>query len=335
MKARGYVLASTLSILLLISTIALAVSFMGRLEHKAAERRSEKRQAELAARSGLAFAESKLDNLEGAYFSLVLLDHTETWDSADLPALPFSFIVRLEDETGKLDLNLATVEMLERLGFTSQQAQAIVSWREERPFAAVWELEEALGTGALQETGDLASFLTLWSRSPNLNPEGRPKLQLGNFTAQELVAASGGEVSSSVAERLERAQITQLSQLAEVVENKEELAEVVDWIADAEGADRGKININTAPVEVLRTIPGFTDELVEIIYQRRHSAPFTRLAELVRLDAFSLSFWAECAAWVTVGSSAFSLEAEGSYRQGIKRIFAVYSEGRYLYWQED
>ena len=51
MKARGYVLASTLSILLLISTIALAVSFMGRLEHKAAERRSEKRQAELAARS--------------------------------------------------------------------------------------------------------------------------------------------------------------------------------------------------------------------------------------------------------------------------------------------
>ena len=68
MKARGYVLASTLSILLLISTIALAVSFMGRLEHKAAERRSEKRQAELAARSGLAFAESKLDNLEGLFF---------------------------------------------------------------------------------------------------------------------------------------------------------------------------------------------------------------------------------------------------------------------------
>ena len=332
---RGFVLASTLSILLLLSTIALAVAFMGRLELKAASRRTEARQAYLAARSGLTFMEQKLSELDSTYFALDLLSGEDTWESSQLPPLPFAFTVKLTDEAGKLDLNQATGEMLQSLGFTQDEAERIIARREEHPYATVWELGEALALpqddwGRVEE---LAAFLTTTSRDPNLNPRGQAKLELGEFTAQELIQASRGVISQSVTAKLvpQGEQITQLEELARIL-SKEELAEVVDWVAAGRSS---KININTAPEEVLAAIPGFSEELVASILQRREEAPLQQLSDLVLLEEFSLASWQQCARWVTVSSTLFCLQAEGRYREAKSSLVVIWDGERYLSWQEE
>ncbi len=338
MKARGFVLAGTLWMLSLLSAIALAVAFMGRLELKSAGRRQEGRQAELAARSALTFVEQKLRKLDGSYFALDLLDGQDSWESGQLPALPFAFTVKLTDESGKLDLNRATSQMLEALGFTKAQAAAVCLWREDHPFATVWELTEALSIEDLAEVAEQASLLTTVSQAENLNPNGKPKLVLGRLSSEELLAASGGEISPSLAGRLASGAgrgITELGQLLQIAQSKEELAQLVDWLAEEEGVSRGKLNLNTAPLEVLQVIPGFGAELSQAILQRRAEAPFKRLSELVLLPEFPLSSWEKCADWVTVSSCAFLLEAEGTYRRGKHKIAAVFGQGRYLDWQEE
>lgn len=336
---RGFVLASTLSILLLLSTIALAIAFMGRLELKAATRRLEARQAYLAASSGLTFVEQKLKDLDSCYFSLDLLEGEDMWDSEELPSLPFAFTVKLTDEAGKLDLNLATRQMLEALGFTQDEAERIMAWREERPFATVWELGEALSLepDSWDRIEELVAFLTTTSRDPDLNPKGEAKLVLGAVTSQEIVQASEGEISQALAEKIAPAsgeQIIELQDLARIATNKAELAQLVDWFTTAQSIG-GKINLNTAPKEVLGAIPGFGEELISAIMEKREQSPFQSLADFVRLDEFSQATWQECASWVSVGSSSFCLEAEGRYREGKCTIVAIWSQGRYLYWQED
>jgi DNA uptake protein ComE-like DNA-binding protein len=338
MRQRGFVLASTLSMLLLLSTIALAVAFIGRLELEAAARRREARQAYLAARSGLTFVERKLRGLDPSYFSLDLLEGENTWDSSQLPSLPFAFTVKLTDEAGKLDLNLATSQMLEALGFTQDQAERIVAFRQERPLVTVTELGQALSLepdswGRVEE---LVEYLTVTGRTPDVNPIGEGKLVLGEFTAQELVKKGQGAIPQSLAERVAPREggIAALRDLARIVTGKQELILLVDWLAERNDPG-GKININTAAQKVLEAIPGFGAGLVQKIIQRRQESPFKSLAELVELEEFSLSTWQECAGWVAVGSNSFCLEAEGSYREGRSTIVAVWSQGRYLYWQED
>lgn len=329
MKERGFVLISTLSILLLVSTIALAVAFLGRLELKAAALDLETKQAHLAAGSGLTYLERELLKLPQHYFGESLLEGISL-ESEELPALPFAFSIELEDEASKLNINRATEEMLAAAGLDDEEIAAILAWREQGPIASLAELPAIFSAELDSERAEsLARLLTTTSFDFDLNPEGEARFKLGEFTAQELVQKSSNQVSEEVAEKAAAAR--DFAELGELT--KRELASLIDWVG--EGELGGKLNLNTAPEELLLALPGFTEPLVAAILGRREEAPFEALSEVLLLEEFTISVWQECASWITVAGSVFSLRAQGSFRRGNSTIVAVWSRGEFIAWQEE
>ncbi len=140
---RGSVLIIVLWISLGLVTIALLFGHSMMLEFRAAENRAAGWQAEQAIEAGLRYATYLIKNLEDPG-SIPLLEDYQSGPVAVGEAY-FWFIGRansylsnvtpffgIQDEAAKLNLNTATVEMLELLPFmTPQFAAAIVDWRDE------------------------------------------------------------------------------------------------------------------------------------------------------------------------------------------------------------
>lgn len=78
----------------------------------------------------------------------------------------------------------------------------------------------------------------------------------------------------------------------------------------------GGYNINTAPAEVLMTVEGMSEELVQEIVEQRRSQPFTTRGDLLNLSEVSDEAFAQVAEEVDVRSSALKITALGSVEGG-------------------
>ncbi len=103
------------------------------------------------------------------------------------------------------------------------------------------------------------------------------------------------------------------------------------------------ININSAPIEVLMSIPGMSLETAQMIYERRKTKPFTTPDEITRTLPVSLG--TNAMPFLTTNStSILSLTAEGRRHgaKGVRVIRAVIlltpqelSGYRVIYWNEN
>ncbi len=103
----------------------------------------------------------------------------------------------------------------------------------------------------------------------------------------------------------------------------------------------GKININTAPREVLMTLPGMTGEFADRVVEQRASADgaFKTLADLLDRRVLSQDVFRGLFEQITVRSDVFTVESLGVSGSGIqRRILAVIDRGsdpaRILYWYQ-
>jgi len=103
------------------------------------------------------------------------------------------------------------------------------------------------------------------------------------------------------------------------------------------------INVNSAPVEVLMSVPGISPETARMIYERRKTKPFTNPAEISRTLPVSLG--TNAAPMLSTNSTpVYTLTAEGR-RQGAKTLRVVRavvfltpqepSGYRVVYWNEN
>jgi len=82
----------------------------------------------------------------------------------------------------------------------------------------------------------------------------------------------------------------------------------------------GGYNLNTAPAEVLMTIDGMSEELVQEIVEQRQSQPFTTRGELLNLSEVSDDLFGQVVEDVDVRSSALRITALGSVEDGRVRV---------------
>jgi DNA uptake protein ComE-like DNA-binding protein len=73
----------------------------------------------------------------------------------------------------------------------------------------------------------------------------------------------------------------------------------------------GLININTAPAEVLATLPQMTDAVVQAIVSQRESSPFTTRGDILNLQQVDQAVFIAIIDHITVCSSSYSLYALG------------------------
>lgn len=103
----------------------------------------------------------------------------------------------------------------------------------------------------------------------------------------------------------------------------------------------GRININTAPREVLGTLPGVTGELAEAIVRRREVlVGFSSIGQLLSVTGITKDKFAKLEDLVTIRSSVFRIHSHGRAASGLAQatIECVVDRAedvpRVLYWLE-
>lgn len=206
------------------------------------------------------------------------------------------------------------------------------------PFQSVGELllvrgvtpEMFFGT---EETAGLTDMVTVCSFSSNLDPSGQPKLSLDSFrnwgeqAYRNMVMARLGSVLSmyevqeiwrGLRDLLQagRPGYTSLAQLVTVAGlHHSKVAQIIDLVCVESGpVSRGKINLNTAPLWVLATLPGSSDDLADAICERRDTAAFLSLgdaADFILQQPNGRDLFVQMIDRVTTQSSSFILESMG------------------------
>ncbi len=187
-----------------------------------------------------------------------------------------------------------------------------------RPGALTENTTTARPTVPGAETVALADLVTPLAYSPNDAPTGDARFNLnGNATAVNATTiAARLRVAPAVANAIVAAktgrpngQFTLLSQVLTAAPTA--AASIVDnaTVVPSERLE-GRINFNTAPVEVLAALPNVTPDVAQSIADRAASAPFARLSEILALNN-SPGFAATVADNAAVRSSVFLVRSLG------------------------
>ena len=100
----------------------------------------------------------------------------------------------------------------------------------------------------------------------------------------------------------------------------------------------GKININTASQEILQSLSdNFDPSIAEAIIEYRQEEDFIKVDDLKKIPGIDGAIFSGISKWVTVKSSAFSIEARVESREAVAGInaFAVRKEEKpvLVYWR--
>ena len=170
-----------------------------------------------------------------------------------------------------------------------------------------------ISAGNAADQPSLASLLTTDSQSPNLRADGSERVNLNQAQNAQLVQAgiSNQAAQAIVQRRNTQGQFTSFSQVFNVnginVQDAETLMNVAT--VTAETFLPGKININTAPEAVIRTIPDITEDQVQGILSRQGT--FEEFGELAQVPGFSTNALSQLVDYFTISCQTFLIRLEG------------------------
>lgn len=353
----------------LLTTLAVAITAAVRVELLASRSALERTQALFLAEAGINRARAIL-----LYEDVSVDSLQDPWgpDYEEPLYLPRdlglgTYQVRVIDASGRINVNQASHQTLFNLTGDSDIAAAIIDWRdpddEARPGGAEWEYYQALPSpylprnGAFQSLGELllvkgmtpelffgtpdapglADLLSVESVSLNVNAFGQSRIGLNSFRQwdegafrDQIMARLGGAITMYDANEIWAGLValsntgqeyTSLSQLYTVAGlSLDKIAAIIDDVAvDARRFARGKVNVNTAPLEVLAALPGSSPELAAGIVDLRWETPLVSLSAVAFLlleQAQPPEVLAMFIDHVTTRSSSFVIESTGQARDG-------------------
>lgn len=357
----------------LLTTLAVAITAAVRVELLASRSALERTQALFLAQAGINLARAVL-----LYEDVSVDSLQDPWgpDYEEPLYLPHelgfgTYQVRVIDACGRINVNRANQETLYNLTGDADIGAAILDWRDPdddvRPGGAEWEYYQALPSPYLprnaqfQSLGELllvkgvtpelffgtpgvpglADLLSVESVSLNVNALGQSRIGLNSFRQwdeeafrNQIMARLGGALTMYDANEIWRGLVelsnigqeyTSLAQLYTVAGlTLDKVAAIIDDVTiDGSRFARGKVNVNTAPVEVLAALPGGSQELAAEIVQLRADAPITSLSEVAFLlleQAQPPEVLVMFIDHVTTRSSSFVIESTGQVREeGVTR----------------
>lgn len=317
------------------------------LNYRSANYQYAAAQAEQAVEGGIRYAMYVLANQEEVGAPLDPLSYV--YEEAELGEAFFWFIGRatdgsttprdpvfgLIDEASKLNLNTATAEMLQELpGMTLELAGAIVDWRDED--------DEPSENGAESETYGLktpgyaaknapfhsieelrylegAEIDILYGEDTNMNGVLDPNENDGDETPP--ADNSDGSLDYGILEY-----VTVYSMEPAADEEDEDGGATGASTGTDEETSEGKVNVNTAPIEVLRTIPGIDEAAANTLVSTRSTLGADALADISWAEeALEAGSWAVAEEFLTVSSYQYTVDvaAIGRDGRGFRRVRAV------------
>jgi len=206
----------------------------------------------------------------------------------------------------------------------------------------------------------LRDLVTVASASLNTTADGKKRVFLNSLNgygviddwASRIVSTYGGGLTVEDLNKVARgldllrregqrgySSVSQLVDAAQFYE-AEDLARVVDYFSAQPGDEvTGKVNVNTAPPEVMAALPGSSGALAEAIVQERNAQPFASLGEVARVMCAhgGVGTFQQMIDFVTTKSSCFVVDSMGYtgtgrgfrrlralvYRHQVSRVFEV------------
>lgn len=170
-----------------------------------------------------------------------------------------------------------------------------------------------LSTGSTGEAIPLIDMITVNSQSPNLRADGTQRVNLNVAQNAQLVQAGlSNQVAQAIIQRRNtQGQFTSFNQVFAVAGLTPDNAKTLLNIATItnETILTGKININTAPEYVLRSIPELTEDQVQAIISGQGS--FTELGDLADISGISTNVLNQVADLFTISCQSFVVRVEG------------------------
>lgn len=257
MHQRGSVLILVMFVLVVLSLIAVGLTYRAGIINRSARHESISTKLEALSRSAVELALSDLanDTNDFDHWAEPWRDHPDTSARIGMPeTLPqeggikpeYTTTYQVVDEDGKLNLLFASSEALETLGLQPNQIDAIFDWIDSDRVARAEGAED-----------EFYSQYPSAYRSKNAPPE----------ILEELLLIRGISLESYWGEDLNHNRILDANENdgaeSEPLDNRDGrlrtgLIDLITVLGD------GKINLNTAPREVLATLP-ITDEAVDQI----------------------------------------------------------------------
>lgn len=164
----------------------------------------------------------------------------------------------------------------------------------------------------------LADLTTVVAYSPNDDPDGNGRLNLNAATVNAAAIVQRLGISQAAAQAIVdgRPAGTGFTSLGQVLALPAIQGDQNAWrqILDRTGISGervdGKINFNTAPVEVLAALPGVGTEYAQTIVDRQSGTGFTNLSEILDVNS-QLAFAQAIADYATTRSATFLVRSVG------------------------
>ncbi len=173
-------------------------------------------------------------------------------------------------------------------------------------------------TGRTREDGEamspLARFCTVWSQSPVRSSDGQDLIDLNNAQPQQLVERGLPPelVQQIIERRTQTGSLTSMQEILQLPAVTPDLAAVLlDQTAVGTATSvQGRINLNTAPYEVISTIPGLSAAVAQAIVDGQASG-YTSYDDLNDVAGMDMESWIALADRCTLATSSFLVRALG------------------------
>jgi len=161
----------------------------------------------------------------------------------------------------------------------------------------------------------LSQLFTTISNSPQLRPNGQPKINANTASQAQLrqLGLSAGVVNTIAPTNGRRptyATMGQLMNLPGETQNDRSLV-LTNLSADGATTKSGRININTASQAVLQSLPGVSTSAAAAIVQQQSSG-FTTLGQIATTAGVNAGTLAQIADLITASSSTFIIRVIGT-----------------------
>jgi competence ComEA-like helix-hairpin-helix protein len=224
----------------------------------------------------------------------------------------------------RVDLNSANQEQLSQIQgenqqqiLSSQEAQAIIDQRGQQQYNSIGDLFD---TPAVSEN----MFNGIRDRISTEDEEGKVNINTADANElQNLPSIDQGVAEDIIRYRDSQGQFNNIDDIrnAKVV-NLDDMRVLSDKVTTtSEQTVAGRINVNTAPVEILQLLPGMDENKAQAIVtyretdtesdQNQQGGPFENIGQLLNVEGIDENTFRQIVGLVTYRAYAFMVESEG------------------------
>lgn len=350
---RGIALILVLWILLALILLAAGIGMLTRTETEISRNYADVTRCRWAARAGVYRSFTELTTINSGQTTYLGEEpYTLTSDDSNTDLGGYTYQATINDETGRVNINTASNEMLATLFGSSDIADCIIDWRDadDTPsaqgveseyyatldppykcrntnFDTIRELllvkgitEEILSTPVVEGSLPLINLITVYQPIAAQQTSTSNLVDIQTADQQSLQRSFGSILSAQdIAAIIAYRRRTAFKSPAEIIQvpglSRSKVEQIYDRLTvSGVQAKSGLVNVNTANADVLAVLPGMDSSIAQaIIDYRTNHAAFEGVGNLLEVSDVTSEAFVGAAPYLSIKSNIFRITSTGRF----------------------